>query len=365
MSNDFHWNDSAVAERGSRVNSYRSDSPTGVTSVAFWPEGEQATAANELRSLVNAFHVAVDAALPNIYGWKDHDSLHYTIQDLGRLRYDTHTSNWEVLHTEQIHHKEASIDACEMNLMEEAQNRADPCSHRTLCEFAAHGIVFVHVPKNAGTTVENIVLPFLGGSGWLNQSGWGPRSCHDTAEKAALRRPRVWKATTTFAITRHPLDRLVSLYEYTHSGGNGSPTDLAKFAWVSKLSFSDFVHTLSVARNTSMDDFMKIGDGFFAPQVHYFAPKRQLLVDLLLHSEDIENGWKDLQVLAPSLPDFPTPTSEHHMLRRTAHAPWRNYYNDSMVLSEAIAIYRADFAPAGASTTSPFVAYPFADRANL
>ena len=42
--------------------------------------------------------------------------------------------------------------------------------------------------------------------------------------------PEAFRRLPKFAAVRHPLSRLVSLYEYARDGGNGSPEDRAMFA---------------------------------------------------------------------------------------------------------------------------------------
>ena len=72
------------------------------------------------------------------------------------------------------------------------------------------GIVFVHVPKAAGTTISEAVYGrFLGHVRALDVERWSSRSAREL--------PR-------FAITRNPWDRLVSAYrDLRRRGGNGIP----------------------------------------------------------------------------------------------------------------------------------------------
>ena len=61
---------------GSRIGSYREESPSGVTLVAF-------IGTSELRELFALFQAAVDALLPGRYAWLDDASLHCTVRALG------------------------------------------------------------------------------------------------------------------------------------------------------------------------------------------------------------------------------------------------------------------------------------------
>ena len=64
-----------VNQPGSRISSYREESPSGVTLVAF-------IGTSELRELVAKFHSAVDALLPGRYAWLDDASRHCTVRAL-------------------------------------------------------------------------------------------------------------------------------------------------------------------------------------------------------------------------------------------------------------------------------------------
>ena len=60
---------------GSRIGSYREESPSGVTLVAF-------IGTSELRELFALLQAAVDALLPGRYAWLDDASLHCTVRAL-------------------------------------------------------------------------------------------------------------------------------------------------------------------------------------------------------------------------------------------------------------------------------------------
>lgn len=63
-----------------------------------------------------------------------------------------------------------------------------------------HRLIFVHVPKNAGTSVLEALELDL--------------SYHRTASNQAQRTPELWRRYFTFGIVRNPWDRVVSCYEY-------------------------------------------------------------------------------------------------------------------------------------------------------
>ena len=72
---------------------------------------------------------------------------------------------------------------------------------------------FVHIPKTGGTSIEQA----FGLHGSVHATAMELlRQCNTT------RYDRAWTWATPI---RHPLDRALSLYAYTRSGGNGSPGD--------------------------------------------------------------------------------------------------------------------------------------------
>jgi hypothetical protein len=79
--------------------------------------------------------------------------------------------------------------------------------------FRTVGAVFVHIPKNAGTSIEFILGAKV------------PQSQHFTAYELRTRCPELYKSLPSFAIVRDPILRAKSAYNYLASGGNGGPMD--------------------------------------------------------------------------------------------------------------------------------------------
>ncbi len=79
-----------------------------------------------------------------------------------------------------------------------------------------HKLIFIHIPKNAGTSITNT----------LNMLDAG----HHTPEYYIKNYPNEWKNYKKFAVVRNPWDRVVSNYEYAkleesywHSSKNNKP----------------------------------------------------------------------------------------------------------------------------------------------
>ncbi len=118
-----------------------------------------------------------------------------------------------------------------MSPREATQARRKLLERRALwwSRFESAGCLFVHVPKNAGTTVEACLRTAVEG-----RAG-EPRyqSQHFTATELRDERFATFERLFKFCVVRNPYERLVSAYRYLRSGGNG--TSRADLAWASRL----------------------------------------------------------------------------------------------------------------------------------
>jgi len=186
------------------------------------------------------------------------------------------------------------------------------------------GIVFTHVPKAAGTSLESLLLgetPGLSGS----------HSCHATIRQMErCIRPQANTSTPRFWVWRHPLSRLVSMYEYARAGGNGNEST---YSWAEGMSFDLFVRWLEQARSALMGSL----PGIFSPQALWSSPPYAGQMHTL-HMHSLDEDWSRLRELFPRLPQ--QPLDKH---RVTRHAPWCTYYSNASTLSLARQLYAEDF----------------------
>ena len=73
---------------------------------------------------------------------------------------------------------------------------------------ASRQFVFVHIPKNAGTSISAVLMPFADG-----QSAALPDTTHETVPALLSRHPEL-AGYFKFAFVRNPWERLVSLFFY-------------------------------------------------------------------------------------------------------------------------------------------------------
>eukprot|EP01082_Thalassiosira_pseudonana_P010093 g8759.t1 g8759 contig34:38337-39239(-) len=149
-------------------------------------------------------------------------------------------------------------------------------------------LIFAHVPKTAGTSIEHILS--IGGS------------CHATAFELRECNPELFDSALTFTIIRHPLERMVSMYGYAKKGGNGSKSDKEKFAWLmnSDATFDDFIGGIDT------------NDYFYAPMSKYIGTASKLGVKEILCFDEIGKDWdRIMESIPPDIKPNAHPSAVH------------------------------------------------------
>ena len=173
------------------------------------------------------------------------------------------------------------------------------------------GVIFIHVPKAAGTSVSQALYGrFLGHMRASDVERWAPR--------AARELPMV-------AIARNPWDRLVSAYRFVRRGhGVGGPQ--AGGVWRPEQyripefeSFERFVLDWLSARNLRSLDYV------FHPQSLFVCDSEgEILVDHLGRFEDLYPTYKFLREVVPGLPEIGKSN------RSGAFVDYRGFYTDEL-----------------------------------
>ena len=188
--------------------------------------------------------------------------------------------------------------------------------------LARTGLIFVHIPKNAGTSVESALLEQRSCTESRSCKGhtWGrsPPLLHATsAEYQRACNATLFHSVPSAAILRRPLDRARSMYLYFSSGGNGSPDDLRKFASIralhkahgARLGFQEFVERLAQENESWTQEIL------FRPQSEFVLHGRivddaesAISVTWLLCTERLSNDWAALQRALPALRKIALPS---------------------------------------------------------
>jgi len=191
-------------------------------------------------------------------------------------------------------------------------------------------LIHIHIPKNAGMSIWEVVdLPSGVPQDVTHRVAYGWRR-YLGAER--------YDAAYSFAVVRHPLDRLLSAWSYLR---NAQPcrcrredrlvTPEAQQAreWVQQWStFEQFV--LEVPESALEERT------HFGPQWHYlYDPFLRLMVTRLLRFEHLAEDWKELCEEIGVDVELPS-------VNTSTHPPWQESYTQPM-LDRAGDLYRRDF----------------------
>jgi tetratricopeptide (TPR) repeat protein len=183
--------------------------------------------------------------------------------------------------------------------------------------------IFVHVPKNGGTSIKEV----------LGMPGGG----HPTWQYYALRFPQLWEQYTKFAVVRNPWDRTVSAYHHAkmlrshwHDERKGLHPD---YKLLHDKSFEECLWILLNERG-------RLRHESWFDQSYYVvdaqSPDKRVMVDYLLRLESLDADFAELcRKLGVPCERLPTVNPSQRA------KDYRAYYNDATrKLVEQI--YRAD-----------------------
>ena len=151
------------------------------------------------------------------------------------------------------------------------------------------GIVFVHVPKAAGTAVnEALYGRFMGHVRAADIERWGSSAV---------------KALPRFAITRNPWDRLVSAYRFVKRGGGIGGTNAGRVLHPEQYLVPEFETFETFVTNWLAKRDLRRLDLEFQPQSPFVCnADGGVLVDHLGRFEDLDATYAYLRERLPNLP---------------------------------------------------------------
>lgn len=143
-------------------------------------------------------------------------------------------------------------------------------------EVRAAGIVFIHVPKNAGTTISTQL--------------YGGHIGHRSARFYRACDPEFFASHPSFAITRDPLARFCSAFAFAGAGGSQEvPASPAAHRFAGRFaSATDCARAIAAMGPKARDRL----DPVFRSQSHYVCNEDgRVLVGELLRLEDLGPGF--------------------------------------------------------------------------
>lgn len=172
-----------------------------------------------------------------------------------------------------------------------------------------HNLIFIHIPKNAGTSVTNhLEMDDVGHHNWSYYAG---------------RYPNKWSKYKKISIIRNPWDRVVSCYEYAKmensywhsSDGKSKAGKHPDYELLKDKTFEECLHIL----DTTPSILRHHG---WPPQCNYIIEKNSLMVDKII---DIQNINEELSILLESSVEFP-------IINISKTKNYKDYYvNEEMV----------------------------------
>jgi len=189
-------------------------------------------------------------------------------------------------------------------------------------------IIFVHIPKNAGKSIEDMLWGYSAGN-----PHWKDMRIVNELTKGKYK--RYW----SFAVVRNPLDRLVSIYSYyAENQGNGSENDKVIGAVMRDLGFRGFIDTLFDGYGYFLDRLPSFRQDLYP----HLKPQYQYVIN--------SNGVKIVDYIGryEKLSDLVDEISRHlgkeyylPCLNKSKHGLWNDYY-DPERFERALRIYAKD-----------------------
>jgi chondroitin 4-sulfotransferase 11 len=173
-----------------------------------------------------------------------------------------------------------------------------------------HKIIFIHVPKNAGTSLLSL----------QDFAFEDTKNSHRTARNFKQTFPELWETYTKYCIVRNPWDRFVSNFEYgrmlkSYWHSDDSSTVYPKhpdYELIKDLTFEDVVELAS-------ENIEKLKHEGWKPQHHYICDKNDnILVDKYFYSDTLTTDAEFLHIFK-GLPKINTSNRKP--------GTYRDYYN--------------------------------------
>ncbi len=156
----------------------------------------------------------------------------------------------------------------------------DPKLRCRLRRIRDAGVLFVHIPKNAGMSVSSIL--------------YGEQVFHPTIRYYQRVAPDIARSLPSFAIWRHPVERFVSAFRYARTGGSQD----APISRAFQKTYRAFRTLDDALDHVASANCLYQVDHIFRPQFWYIADHAgRIAVDNICMIEDL-----DAMIAAKALP---------------------------------------------------------------
>tara|TARA_R100001594_G_scaffold108127_1_gene142765 strand:- start:94 stop:669 length:576 start_codon:yes stop_codon:yes gene_type:complete len=179
-----------------------------------------------------------------------------------------------------------------------------------------HKTIFIHIPKNAGTSIESIFKPCVKLNKLIDR--------HATIYDIKNKLPNIYKKYNKFAIVRNPYERMVSWYHYLKTATNAR-TIITLKTW--DASFNEWVDNIEEVTAKYLPNHLTLEKELLKPQYNW--------VDETVTILKYENLNKELNCFFNK--DFCLPIKN-----KTKHNNYLDYYNNES-LNIVYNKYKEDF----------------------
>lgn len=185
--------------------------------------------------------------------------------------------------------------------------------------WLSQGVMFIHVPKAAGTSISHAL--------------YGRSLGHLKASEIKRWCPKEFKTLFKFGFTRNPWDRAVSAYRFALKGSTET-AGIRNFKQYQSPEFRDF--DTFVNEWLAIKDLTKV-DYVFQPQYLFVLDSNERnLLDFIGKIERIDEDIKKLSVLLNRKIEIPV------LNRVTTPGSYKKYYRDRQLINKVGDIYSKD-----------------------
>lgn len=180
-------------------------------------------------------------------------------------------------------------------------------------------LIFIHIPKNAGTAITNTLeMSDIGHHGWRYYKS---------------RYPQKWGTYTKISVVRNPWDRVVSCYEYakmedSYWHSTNSKARAGKHLDYDLLKDSSFENCLGILKNTPQ----KLRHQGWSNQSNYIYNGDKLMVDYVLDVNEIDNKLSEILNQKINIPKINVSNQNNY----------KDYYSDKKMVNIVSDRYKTD-----------------------
>lgn len=203
-----------------------------------------------------------------------------------------------------------------------------------------HKAIFIHIPKNAGESIEK-TLGIYGGA--PNETLWGTLGNHivlqhfsATKVKHFIKNDELWNSYFKFAIVRNPWSKAVSEYNWYLRYGPKCSFKRWVFSLEYRIKINDLIHPMEIGHNIPQYKFIQNSGG-------------ECLVDQVLRLESLDDDFKNLA----GDRGWNVKLRHDESTRSKNKNDFRAYYDEDSI-NEIERLYRRDIEVFGYSKQSTF-----------